>query len=165
MGILDELMGGGQRQKEFQDFVSRYDQGPPSEGYSDQEVMTRYNDVAHAVSDDDYRTAAQDALARLSPQDRTGLAELLQQRVGQMGVQLPGPSGAQGLGGLDLGALAQVLTGLHKQPGQLRSVLTSQPGQEKGTAGQLASVFSNPVAKAVLAGITAMAVRRVMQRR
>jgi hypothetical protein len=36
MGILDELLGGGQRQKEYRDFVDRYEQGHPSEGYSDQ---------------------------------------------------------------------------------------------------------------------------------
>ena len=33
MGILDELLGGGQRQKEYSDFVDRYEQGKPSEGY------------------------------------------------------------------------------------------------------------------------------------
>ena len=27
MGILDELIGGGQRQKEYRDFVDRYEQG------------------------------------------------------------------------------------------------------------------------------------------
>ena len=34
MGMLDELLGGGQTQKEYQDFVNRYEQGDPSEGYS-----------------------------------------------------------------------------------------------------------------------------------
>ncbi|MGA9439402.1 MAG: hypothetical protein WBV76_14580, partial [Pseudolabrys sp.] len=29
MGILDELLGGGQRQKEYRDFVDRYEQGKP----------------------------------------------------------------------------------------------------------------------------------------
>ena len=41
MGILDELLGGGQRQKEYKDFLDRYEQGNPSEGYSDQEVLER----------------------------------------------------------------------------------------------------------------------------
>jgi hypothetical protein len=31
MGILDELLGGGQRQKEYRDFVDRYERGDPSE--------------------------------------------------------------------------------------------------------------------------------------
>ena len=29
MGFLDELLSGGQRQKDYRDFVSRYDQGIP----------------------------------------------------------------------------------------------------------------------------------------
>ena len=49
MGLLDELLGGGQLQKEYKDFVDRYEQGDPSDGYSDQEVLKRYGEVAHAV--------------------------------------------------------------------------------------------------------------------
>ena len=52
MGILDELLGGTQRQKEYRDFVDRYEQGSPSEGYSDQEVLKRYGEVSHAVPPD-----------------------------------------------------------------------------------------------------------------
>ena len=37
MGILDELLGGGQRQKDYRDFVDRYEGdyagAPPPEGY------------------------------------------------------------------------------------------------------------------------------------
>ena len=53
MGILDELLAGGQRQSEYKDFVKRYEQGAPSEGYSDQEVLKRYGEVSHAVSQDE----------------------------------------------------------------------------------------------------------------
>ena len=67
MGILDELLAGGQRQKEYSDFVDRYEQGPPSQGYSDQEVLKRYGEVSHAVSSDQYAQAAQEALSKLSP--------------------------------------------------------------------------------------------------
>ena len=49
MGILDELLAGGKRQNEYKDFVNRYEQGGPSEGYSDQEVLKRYGEMAHAV--------------------------------------------------------------------------------------------------------------------
>jgi hypothetical protein len=48
MGLLDELLGGGQLQKEYKDFVNRYEQGDPSEGYSDQEVLKRYGEEKHA---------------------------------------------------------------------------------------------------------------------
>src|SRR6516164_6555406 len=46
MGILDDLLAGGQRQDEYRDFVNRYEQGAPSEGYSDQEVLKRYGEVS-----------------------------------------------------------------------------------------------------------------------
>ena len=78
MGILDELLGGGQPQKEYKDFVNRYERGNPSEGYSDQEVLKRYSDVAHAVPPDQYAQAAQEALAKLSPEERAALVKMLQ---------------------------------------------------------------------------------------
>ena len=62
MGFLDELFAGGQRQKEYSDFIDRYGQGHPSQGYSDQEVLERYGEVAHAVPSDHYAQAAQEAL-------------------------------------------------------------------------------------------------------
>jgi hypothetical protein len=70
MGILDELLAGGQRQKEYSDFVDRYEQGEPSQGYSDQEVLKRYGEVSHAVAPDQYAQAAQEALSKLSPEER-----------------------------------------------------------------------------------------------
>jgi hypothetical protein len=54
MGILDQLLAGGQRQNEYRDFVNRYEQGAPSDGYSDQEVLKRYGEVSHAVPPDQY---------------------------------------------------------------------------------------------------------------
>ncbi len=60
----------GKRQKEYKDFLNRYEQGAPSEGYSDQEVLTRYGEVSHAVPRYQYAQAAQEALSKLSPEER-----------------------------------------------------------------------------------------------
>ena len=70
MGILDDLLGNEQLQKQYKDFVKRYEQGVPSEGYSDQEVLKRYGEVSHAVPPDQYAQAAQEALSKLSPEER-----------------------------------------------------------------------------------------------
>ena len=78
MGMLEDLMGGGQRQKEYSDFVNRYEQGRPSEGYSDQEVLKRYGEVSHAVPSDQYARAAQEALSKLSPEERAAFVKMLQ---------------------------------------------------------------------------------------
>jgi len=158
MGILDELLGGGQRQGEFKDFVNRYEQGHPSEGYSDQEVVERYRDVAHAVPPDQYAQAAQEALARLSPEERAAFVKMLQERAQARGTALPRQLGSEPK---DLG---QVLTDLHQTPGRLRDLLGGGGAQAQGAGpSPLTSILASPLAKAALAGIAAMVVKRVMQ--
>ena len=117
MGILDELLAGGQRQKEYSDFVNRYEQGHPSQGYSDQEVLKRYGEVSHAVPPDQYAQAAQEALSKLSPEERAVFVKMLQDRAAARGVTLPGKVAPEPK------ELGQVLTDLHKKPGQLRDML------------------------------------------
>jgi hypothetical protein len=158
MGILDDLLGGGQRQQDFKDFVNRYEQGHPAEGYSDQEVADRYRDVAHAVPPDQYAQAAQEALARLSPEERAEFVKMLQERAQSKGVALPKQVGS------DPKALGQVVTDLHQLPGRLRDLLGGG-GSQGQTAGSspLAGMLASPLAKAALAGIAAMVVKRVMQ--
>src|SRR3954452_17588756 len=90
MGILDDLLGGGKRQEEYSDFVDRYQQGEPSQGYTDQEVLKRYGEVSHAVPPDQYAQAAQEALSKLSPEDRTVFMKMLQDRAAARGIKLPG---------------------------------------------------------------------------
>ena len=166
MGIFDELLGGGQRRQEYSDFVRRYDQGHPSEGYSDQEVMNRYQDVAHAVPRDEYAQAAQEALARLSPEERAAFVKMLQQRAEAKGVPL---SGNVSSNPRDLG---QVLTNIHDTPGRLRDLFGAGAGQGSGSqpagtqaaGGGVADMLSSPLAKAALAGITAMVVKRALNR-
>jgi hypothetical protein len=158
MGILDELLGGGQRQRDYKDFVSRYEQGHPSEGYSDQEVVERYRDVAHAVPPDQYAQAAQEALSRLSPQERAAFVKMLQERAQARGTSLPQQIGSEPR---DLG---QVLTDLHQKPGQLRDLLGGGGAQAQAEGpSALTSILASPLAKAALAGIAAMVVKRVMQ--
>ena len=162
MGILDELLGGGQLQRTFQDFVNRYEQGHPAEGYSDQEVVDRYREVAHAVPPDQYAQAATEALARLSPEERAEFVKILQARANARGVAVPAQIGS------DPKDLGRVVTDLHEKPGQLTDILGSDsaPPQASGASpgsNPLASMFASPLAKAALAGIAAMVVKRVMR--
>src|SRR5947207_872129 len=103
MGMLDELLAGGQRQKEYSDFVDRYEQGDPSQGYSDQEVLKRYGEVSHAVPPDQYAQAAQEALSKLSPEERAEFVKMLQDRAavrvrGRNGPRVGGGEGIAGAG-------------------------------------------------------------------
>ena len=162
MGILDELLAGGQRQKEYSDCVNRYEQGHPSEGYSDQEVLERYGEVSHAVPSDQYAKAAQEALSKLSPEERAAFVKMLQDRAAARGVTLPvnvTPEPKE---------LGDVLTDLHSKPGQLRDMLggdTAQPQQQAPGSSPIIEILSSPMAKAVLAGIASMVVKRVMAAR
>jgi hypothetical protein len=159
MGLLDELLGGGQLQKEYKDFVNRYEQGSPSEGYSDQEVLNRYGEVAYAVPPDQYAQAAQEALSKLSPEERAAFVKMLQDRAAARGVTLPRQVAPEPK---DLG---QVLTDLHVKPGQLRDILggaAAQPQQQASGSSPITDILKSPMAKAVLAGIAAMVVKNAM---
>ena len=159
MGILDELLAGGKRQNEYKDFVSRYEQGAPSEGYSDQEVLKRYSEVAHAVAPDHYAQAAEEALSKLSPAERAALVKMLQDQAAARGVTLP-PTVAP-----EPKELGQVLTDLHGKPGQLRDMLgggAAQPQEQASESNPITDILTSPMAKAVLAGIAAMVVKGVM---
>jgi hypothetical protein len=160
MGILDDLLAGGLRQKEYKDFVDRYEEGDPSQGYTDQEVLKRYGEVSHAVQPDQYARAAQEALSKLSPEDRAAFVKMLQERAAARGVMLPAPVAPEPK------ELGQVLTDLHKKPGQLRDMLGA-PAQPQGQTGSnpIGDILSSPMAKAVLAGIAAMVVKNVMRPR
>ena len=158
MGMLDELLAGGQHQKEYSDFIARYEQGDPSQGYSDQEVLKRYGEVSHAVPPDQYAQAAQEALSKLSPEERVEFVKMLQDRAAARGVKLPGnvtPEPKE---------LGQVLTDLHKKPGQLRDMLGggAQPEEQASGSSPITNILTSPMAKAVLAGIAAMVVKGVM---
>jgi hypothetical protein len=157
MGILDELLAGGQRQKEYRDFVDRYEQGHPSQGYSDQEVLKRYGEVSHAVPPDQYAQAAQEALSKLSPQERAVFVKMLQDQAAARGVALPRQVAPEPK------ELGQVLTDLHKMPGQLRDMLGGDAAQQASGSSPITDILKSPMAKAVLAGIAAMVVKRVMR--
>jgi hypothetical protein len=159
MGILDDLLGNEQLQKQYKDFVKRYEEGDPSEGYSDKEVLERYGEVSHAVPPDEYAKAATEALSKLSPQERAEFLKMLQEQAAARGVNLPGKVAS------DPKDLGNVLTDLHKKPGQLRDILGPrgvQPQEQASSSNPIGDMLSSPMAKAVLAGIAAVVVKRMM---
>src|SRR5262249_53986818 len=134
----------------------------PSEGYSDQEVLERYGEVSHAVSPDQYAQAAQEALSKLSPEERAAFVKMLQDRAAARGLTLPrnlapGPKG-----------LGQGRTDPQEKPAQLRDMPggggAAQPQDQAAGSNPITDTLTSPMAKAVLAGIAAMVVKRVMAR-
>jgi nucleoid-associated protein YgaU len=156
MGLLDALLGAGQGREDNQGFLQRFEQGQPWEGYSDQEVLARYGTVAGQASPQEYEQAASDAFARMSPDQRVEFGRLLQQRARE---QKPGLLENTSIGDFqDARSLARLTSKVHEQPGLLRSIL----GAGNQPQAQQAGLLGNPLAKAALAGIAAMAIKRVL---
>lgn len=148
MNLLQNMLGGQQR-AEYQDFVNRYDQGHPAQGYDGQEVLNRYQQIAPQLPPQQYQQAALASLNRLSPQERAQLGQYLLQQAQQQGVSVPGLPTASPTNYQDPTALAGAMTQLHQQPDLLHSLFS--PG----------GALSNPLAKAALAGVAAMAAKQV----
>ena len=189
MGLLQDLMGGGERRQDYQDFTDRYDQGQPHEGYDDQEVANRYTEVAGQVDPDTYRTSAQQAFEQMSPDDRTEYARQLHEQASSQGVDTGAPPG--GPQDNDPATLADMTTQVHQQsPGLLAGLLGGGGGLGGmlggggggglggmlgggGSGGGLGGLLSggggggggNPLMKAAMAGITAFAAKQMMNRR
>jgi hypothetical protein len=149
MGLLDTLLGGGSQRQQYQDFVQRYEQGRPWEGVSDDEAAQHYSNVAQQLGPQEYRGAAEEALSRLSPDERTELAEHLRQQARQQDVNFPGLHETPNLE--QPGVLANLMSMMHgQQPGILRQLLGGGGGAQSN------------VAKAALAGIAAIGLKKAM---
>lgn len=191
MGLLDQLLSGGDDRNRFDDFSRRYDQGRPDEGYDDDEVRGHYGQVDREVDDDTYRSSARDAFERMDPRERREFKEQLRgaarergyddldrdgdgipddaeglaqyttrarrQDPDLLGSLLGGAGGTGGGMGSTMGGLGGILGGA-AGAGALGSVLGS------GSGGRGGGALGNPIARAALAGIATMAVRRMTQR-
>ena len=158
MGLLDELLGGGQRQTEYKDFTNRYQQGSPYDQLGDDETLQRYKQLAPELSDDDFRQSAQESFSQLSPKERADFSRWLRERSRQQGIQVPdydlNDDGIDDRAQQDPGVLADMTTRMRTdQPNILEQLLG-----KSGTGG----TFNNPLAKIALAGITAFAAQKIM---
>jgi len=160
MNLLEMLLGNGEKREGFEDFLNRFEEGPPSEGYDDREVLDRYGEVSHRVSPSDYQQAAREAFGHLSQADREEFGRMLAGRAQDRKIDLPSVSPGQGRDFGDLDWLSNITGQLHQQPGLLRDILGGLTGN-RGTSGS-GSILSSPLAKAALAGITAMLVKKVL---
>lgn len=145
---FSQLLGG--QLPGLGNLVSQFENGQHAQA-PDQEVTQAYSQVASGLPQDQYLQAAQDAFSKLSPDQRAQFAQQLQAQAQQHGVQLPQ---VQASATQDPAALAAATAQVHaQQPNLLQQMFA--PG---GT-------FSNPIAKAALLGITAMAAQRMTSRR
>ena len=174
---MDQLLGGlfgGQdnddddrRRSRAPEFVSRFETGSPYEGYDPDEAVQNYRHVADRLSPEEYEDAAAEAFSRLSPQDRTQLAQLMQQRGGgQFGdFQADDPRELARMSSRfkqqDQGGLMS-LFGMGGGGGGGGDLLSAARG-DRGGGGGMGDLMSNPLAKAALGGIAAMALKKMVR--
>ena len=175
MGFLDDLtkrLGGAPQ--DHQDFLGRYQQAPHD--IPEQEAVERYQQVAPHLPPDVYRESAQEVFARMSPQERMQVGQYMAQQARQQGHSFPDLN-QDGIDDRlqDPAHLAQVTGRMHQQqPGLLGQLLGGGGGGGGGFGGGLggmmgggggAGMLENPIAKAALGGIAAIAVKRMMSGR
>jgi hypothetical protein len=173
----------------MQEFLNRYQQGPPTERYTTQEAAQQFSQMAPQLSPNQFQQAATQSFANLSPEQRMQFGQLLMQQAQQQGYGVPAlpPSSYQ-----DPNALAQLTTQVHQQnPGllgsllgggqgggggqtwetldpQTRDLFIRQWGADRAQAewekenAQAHSPLHNPIAKAAVGGIAAMAFKSLL---
>jgi hypothetical protein len=113
----------------------------------DDEVHAQYGQVAAQLPQDQYVAAARDAFDHMSPQEREQFARELETRAQGHGLNLPSTQNVSS----DPSSLATAVGDVHaQQPNAMQQMFA--PG----------GMFSSPIAKAALLGVTAMAAQRLM---
>ena len=160
--MLQDLFADQNRRSQY--FVGRYEQGPPWDGYDDHEVVDRYHEVAPRVPPNVYEESAYEAFSRMSPQERRRLAQMLRQQARQQG-GFPDldQDGIDDRFENDPRVMAQVAGRMHRrQPGSFGQLMTGGRQRQQQRRQQQKSPLDSPVAKAALAGIAALAVKKML---
>jgi hypothetical protein len=167
------------KRDQAQDFINRYDEGLPHENISGEEALNNYQAVAGQLSPQELEDSATEAYERLSPDDRRQFAQWLQERGGdQVGdvtsddprqlarvttqLQSQQPGGLAGLlGGGGLGGMLGGAGGGNL--GGLASGLLGGGQGQRGQGGGMGDILQNPIARAALGGIAAMAMKKMLR--
>lgn len=83
--MLKGLFGGGDdddRTPHARDFINRFEQGPIDQGYSDEEAYENFSRVSQHADPETMQRAAEQTFSRMSPQERSQFAQMLQERMG-----------------------------------------------------------------------------------
>ena len=167
--MVDQLLGGlfgGQdddddegRRRRATDFVDRYERGAPYDGIDDDEVMHNYRATAGRLSPQEFEEATAQSLGRLSREERRELRRRMRQGGGQNNDDDDDPrlmarkiSQYRQQGSDDpLGGLGGMLGGMLGGGGS--------SNQGASTGGDL---LGGPLGKAVMGGVAAFAMKKMM---
>jgi hypothetical protein len=189
-GLFGDQDDDDKQRSKAQDFVKRYDEGPPYANITGEEALSNYQSVASRLSPQQLEDSAAEAYERMSPHDRQQFAQFLKERSGenldqfgddprsmaQMTSQLQAqqPDGIAGLlggvGGLLGGGGLGSMLGGNNNGGGLGSMLSGVLGggddndrnDDQNQGGNMGDMLNNPVARAALGGIAAIAMKKMM---
>lgn len=143
------------------DFITRYEQGDPTKGYTGDEARTAFERATQVASPETLRRAAGRAVDRLDDGQREAFDELLRRQSPSTTKTADGP------GSFGLDELLSGLFGL-AGPGSMGGQ-TQWPGQSRGPVRQspnitsgLGQLLASPVGRAVIGGIGAFALKEIM---
>lgn len=155
MSFLDSFLGGVHQREIWQDFLRRYDLGPPWPGITKEEAATHYGTLAANLDPALYQQIALDAFTRMVPEQRKPFLRFLRWEAREQGFEL-----------LNIDLDASEERGL--RPEYLSelagSMYAEQPFVYKQLFGPgMGGPTLNPeVEKAVLASLAAAAFRRML---
>ena len=133
MDMLTNLFGGGRDDDDHtanaRDYISRFEQGAPDQGYSDEEAMRHYQNVARHADPATMQRAAEQTFSRMDPAHLSRMSQLLQHQAGGQ---------AQGAMSADPRQMAGMVAQLHQQDtGGLTSLLGGGGTSGGGLGGML----------------------------
>jgi hypothetical protein len=167
--MLQKMLGGSER-AELEDFVGRYEKGSPWDGMADDEAVRRYHQIAPALAPQDYEEAARQAFERLTPAQRLEFGRYVRDRAGEQRSIFDRDGDGRDDRFQDPAELARMTGRLEQQqPGLLEQLLgggrgTSGHPSPRGSSGGIGGMLGSPIGKAVLGGVAAMAMRKMMGR-
>lgn len=155
MDLLNDLLGGDKR-GQYDDFVRRYDEGSPWDDIGDEEAQERYQEVAPRLDREQYQECAEEAFQQLTPEQRAEFGRWLESRSREQGMEPDAHDYA------DSHELASMTSRVQQeQPGILEQIFGGGSDRPNG-GGSGGGLLSSPIAKAALAGIATMALKRFM---
>ena len=172
--MVDQLLGGlfgGQddedepvRRQRASDFIQRYERGAPYDGIDDDEVIQNYRATAGRLSPQEYEEAVAESFGRLSREERRELRRRMRQ---QGGAQMRDDDDDD-----DPRLMARELSQYRQQQGSddplggLGGMLGGMFGGGGGGSTQGSSsggdLLGGPLGKAVLGGVAAVAMKKMM---
>lgn len=163
--MVDQMLGGlfggpdaDRMRSQARDFVSRYEQGAPHEGYTNDEVAERFRTVSGRMSDDDMRQAARESLQRMPREQRREFRRMMRER----GARFDRDDDD------DVDSMAQATQRFMKEDqqggGGILGGLFGGGGQAPGQQ-QEGNLLDNPAVKAAMAGMAAFAMKKVLDSR